>query len=80
MVVSVSNRDAMMMEPIGVIRGVSNSNKAYWPSLALEKRWKRGGKEVQKVEKVAKLEERGLVLQTEARSVLVGPTFGMCNS
>jgi hypothetical protein len=37
----------MMMEPIGVIRGVSNSNKAYWPSLALEKRlkrWKRGGK------------------------------------
>ena len=44
MVVSVSNRDAMMMEPIGVIRGVSNSNKAYWPSLALEKRWKRVGK------------------------------------
>ena len=48
MVVSVSNRDAMMMEPIGVIRGVSNSNKAYWPSLALEKRW----------EKVEMVEER----------------------
>ena len=52
MVVSVSNRDAMMMEPIGVIRGVSNSNKAYWPSLALEKRWERGEKGWEKVEMV----------------------------
>ena len=47
--VSVSNRDAMMMEPIGVIRGVSNSNKAYWPSLALEKRWERSEKGWEKV-------------------------------